>query len=156
MRKDSWKTKRILSWGNCSRCCQGKASRTLCRASVPQAQPPERQRHSLLPCTHWVRSWPHSAHRPFMTTGWLHPSNLTRSALQKQKQTLTNKLHLKSLSGPTIWYKKGHPRGNRVPNESSGWLYLTLKLLYQDNRILQKIKKELQMSIQMVSMNMCI
>lgn len=37
---------------------------------------------SLPMCTHWVRSWPHSAHRPFMTTGWLHPSNLTRSALQ--------------------------------------------------------------------------
>lgn len=36
------------------------------------------------PCrgTHCVRSWPHSAHKPFITTGWLHSSSRSRTALQ--------------------------------------------------------------------------
>lgn len=32
-----------------------------------------------------VRSWPHSAHRPFITIGWLHSSILMMTPLQKGK-----------------------------------------------------------------------
>lgn len=60
--------------------------------------------------TYWVRSCPHSAHKPFMTTGWLHPSTRTRTALEMGGRSRNQEgrhwdsgSSLLSLSGRTSW-----------------------------------------------------
>lgn len=37
-------------------------------------------------CPYWVRSWPHSAHKPFITMGWLHCSILTITPLKRDEK----------------------------------------------------------------------
>lgn len=69
--------------------CLGSPDTAGClRSPVP---PPTRRGAAFHPQaarTYWVRSWPHSAHKPFMTTGWLQPSNRTRTALETEEKTV--------------------------------------------------------------------
>lgn len=66
------------------------------RVTVSQAQRPRPHRAAR---TYWVRSWPHSAHKPFMTTGWLHPSSRTRTDLETER---------------TVPGEEGSPRARRA------------------------------------------
>lgn len=64
-----------------------------------------------------------------LSTQALHDNRVATSFQPHQKCPAKTKANIK-ISPWATWYEKGHPNGNRVPNEPSGWLYLTLKSLW--------------------------